>query len=136
MSNHQGYVQRFFDGVWKEGRAALIDDLVSPECVIHGLGEKMIGNQPFKAFHAGFSATFQDIHLRVEEELIDGDRVAFRASFEARHRKSGRPVAMSGGGVIKLINGRIVEAWNVWDFLGLLQQTGEVAPDAFQRLLS
>lgn len=136
MSVYRGFMKRFFDGVWNQGNDKLIDELVAPDCQIHGLGEKMSGSAPFKAFHKAFSATFSDIHVSVDDELIDGDRIAVRCTFRGKHRQGGQAVAIMGGGICRVSGSRLVEAWNVWDFLGLLQQTGHVPGDAFNHLVA
>lgn len=40
----------------------------------------------------------------------------------------GRTVNVDGGGFIRLEDGKIVEAWNQWNFLDMLTDMGELPP--------
>jgi hypothetical protein len=136
MPNLAGFIQKFFSGVWNEGRVDLIDELIAPDCAIHGLHVPMTGTAPFKEFHAGFNAGFHQWQVTVDEEVIDGERVAFRSTVHVTHRHTGKTASFMGGGMCRVRNGKIIEAWNAWDFLSMLQQVGHVPADAMVKALT
>jgi steroid delta-isomerase-like uncharacterized protein len=126
-------VRRWFEEVWNKGRAAAIDELLAPNGVVHGLGEDMQGPAAFKPFHAAYRDAFPDVRIELEDLLAEGDKVAFRWSATATHRGNGlnfaatnRPVRFSGMGIIRVENGKLVEGWNIFDQLGMMQQLGVV----------
>jgi predicted ester cyclase len=42
---------------------------------------------------------------------------------------TGRRFSVSGISIARIVNGRIIESWNNWDALGLMQQLGVVSAE-------
>ena len=77
-----------------------------------------------------FAARFP-IHTSGSTTSSHGDRVAVRVTLEATHTgqglgvsATGRKVSIQGIIILKFVDGRIAEAWNSYDQLGLLRQIG------------
>lgn len=51
----------------------------------------------------------------VEDQLVDGDRVATRMSAHVRLRATGAPVTLLGINIAIIRDGRIHEEWNTWE---------------------
>lgn len=129
-------VERWFAEVWGAKSQEAIDELLCDDAILHGLGpDALRGRAGFRTMHAAFVAAFPDIRIAVDELVAEGDRVAVRCTAVATHARSGRKVRVSGGGIVRLRDGRIAEGWNTWDFLGMLAQVGSVAPDAMEKAL-
>ena len=134
VSENKALVQRWFDEVWNEGRVDAIDELLAQDSVVHGLGEgQMRGAAAFKPFHAAYRDAFPDVRIEIEDMVEEGDKVAFRWTGTASHRGQGlgfaatnRSVRFQGMGIIRVRNGKLVEGWNTFDQLGMLQQLGVV----------
>jgi predicted ester cyclase len=63
--------------------------------------------------------------------LQNGDQVGFRYTIQGTHQgklfgipPTGKPVTVSGMGMVRLTDEKLVEAWQSWDVLSLLQQLG------------
>jgi predicted ester cyclase len=76
-------------------------------------------------------AAFPDLVLTVEDELVEGDRIAWRWTLRATNTGSfagmaptGKPVAFQGLNIERLADGRITEHWSIHDSLDLLRQLG------------
>jgi predicted ester cyclase len=76
-------------------------------------------------------AAFPDLVLTVEDELVEGDRIAWRWTLRATNTGSfaglaptGKPVVFQGLNIERLADGRIVEHWSIHDALELLRQLG------------
>ena len=130
---NKALVRRWFEEVWTEGREASIDALMAPNCIVHGLGEEMRGPQGFKPFHSAYRNAFPDVRIDVEHMVAEGDVVAARWSGSGTHRgnglglpATGRQARLSGMTFVRIQNGKLVEGWNVFDRLGMLQQLGLV----------
>jgi steroid delta-isomerase-like uncharacterized protein len=127
-------VRRWFHEVWNEGKKELIDELMAPDCVAHGLGHggrDLIGPEGFKEFYHRFQGAFPDTHITVEDVFAVEDRVAARWVAAGTHQgehlglpASGQPFRVTGMTIVRYRDGRIVEGWNQFDTLGLLQQIG------------
>jgi steroid delta-isomerase-like uncharacterized protein len=130
---NKAVVRRWFDEVWNHGNADAIDHLMAPNAVVHGLGEDTPGSEGFKRFHAAYREAFPDVHIEIEDLVAEGDKVAFRWTATATHRgaslgfaATNRNVRFEGMGIIRAQDGKIVEGWNTFDQLGMLQQLGVV----------
>ena len=79
----------------------------------------------------GLRTAFPDLVLTIEDELVDGNRVAFRWTIRATHLGPfiGRPptgvsVVFGGINIEEIRDGQIVSHWSVHDSLDLLHQVG------------
>ena len=124
-------VHRWFQEVWNNGQAQVIDELMTDNAIAHGVTDvdKDRGPAGFKRFYEQFRADFSNIHIRVDKIMSDGDLEAAHCHVTATHTQSGKPVAFSGLTMARIADGKISEAWNHFDFLGLYQQLGlELVP--------
>lgn len=83
-----------------------------------------------------FLAAFADLRFAIDAQIIAGDTVITRGMWSGTNSGSlmGMPVTGSGfrsAGVVidTVVNGAIVERWEIGDLLGMLQQLG-LAPAA------
>ena len=128
-------MRRWFEEVWNKGREEAIDEMFAAEGVAHGLvdenGEELRGPAGFKPFFRRFRAAFPDIEVSVEDCICEGDRAAARCTVRATHAGDSlgvaathNPVAFDGLCIVRVRDGKIVEAWNNFDFARLNQQIG------------
>lgn len=126
-------LHRWFEEVWNEGRAELIDEMIAPECVAHGLedpsGNPVRGPEEFKKFFLGFRRAFPDIRFNVQETVSEDDLVVAYCRITATHKgeafsmkATAKLVAFEGMRKFRVRDGKVVEAWNSFDFFKLFQQ--------------
>jgi steroid delta-isomerase-like uncharacterized protein len=129
----QTIVHDWFERVWNQGSAQAIDDLLAEDACVHGLkgadGSDVGGRTEFKIMHAAFRDAFPDMRIEVDECLKDGDRLAFRCIVRGTHaggglglQATGRSVEFMGMGIVRVRDGKIVEAWNTFDFQNMFAQ--------------
>ena len=126
-------LHRWFEEVWNNGRSDLIDELMAPNCVIHGLGPGPMGPADFKSFYEAYRGAFPDVRIHIDQAVAEGDLVAVHWSGTGTHRGStlGFPatdkrVRFNGMTMGRVANNQLVEGWNSFDQLGMLQQLGVV----------
>lgn len=88
-----------------------------------------------KAFYGQHKSTWGGWHLKIEEMIAEGDRVMVRWSSSGKHMgevlgisPTGKQVTNSGINIFRVADGKIAEAWDIFDRLWLWQQLG-VLPD-------
>lgn len=134
-SESRTVIHRWFDEVWNKGREEAIDEMFADEGVAHGLvdeqGEELRGPKGFKPFFQRFRGAFPNIEVIIEDCICEGDRAAARCLVRARHTgdalgiaATNNPVEFTGMTIIRVKDGKIVEAWNNFDFASLNQQIG------------
>jgi len=126
---------RWFEEVWNKGNADAIDELLDPNVIGHGLtdaeGNEIRGIDAFKAFYTGFRAAFPDIRIDIIESVTEGDKQAVLCRVTGTHSGEGFMIAptqkcieFSGICMARFKDGRIIESWNCFDFMKLMQQLG------------
>jgi steroid delta-isomerase-like uncharacterized protein len=128
---------QWFDRVWNQGLEAAIDEMLTDDIIAHGLvdaqGNTIHDKDTFKTYFRGFRAAFPDIHVTVEDTVAEGDKIVALCRVTATHqghelgfKATQQPVEFTGMCMLRIENGKIAEAWNAFDFLGMLQQIGAV----------
>ena len=131
-------IRRWFDEVWNNGRAEVIDELFDENGIAHGLSDDhahpIKGPSGYRPFYETFRQAFPNIMVVVEDVVAEGDKVAARCSVRAKHEGEllGRaatqaPVEFTGITIVRIDNGKIVEAWNNFDFMTMYKQTGHLS---------
>ena len=126
-------LERWFEEVWNKGNESVIDEMLDPNVVGHGLvdadGKEVHTIPAFKAFYKQFRSAFPDIQVKVEDTVTEGDKTVVRCLVTATHRGHGlgkaptnRPVQFTGMCMVRLKDGKIAESWNNFDFLAMQQQ--------------
>lgn len=133
---HDTLAHRWFEEVWNKGRAEAIDEMFACEGIAHGLadqeGKELCGPEGYKPSFESFRNAFPDIRVIVEDTVTEGDKVAARCRVEGTHTgeglgfaPTGRRVEFTGMTIIRVKDGKIVEAWNNFDFMTMFQQVGK-----------
>jgi steroid delta-isomerase-like uncharacterized protein len=129
-------LHEWFEQVWNQGREEAIDRLFSEEGVAHGLssetGEAVRGPEAFKPFFRQFKSAFPDLRVDVVDTVREGDKIAARCEVRGTHTGDGlgipptqKPVSFTGILIARIRDGKIVEAWNNFDFQALDRQLAD-----------
>ena len=131
-------VQRWFREVWNEGKTDTVRELLAPDGVArgqNGSGSELRGPAQFVSFVEQIRGAFPDIHVVIEDILSTEDKVVVRWSATMTHKgdglgipASGKPVRSTGISIARIVGGKVVEGWDNWDQLGMLQQIGAYQP--------
>jgi len=132
---NKALMERWFEEVWNKGRAEAIREMVTEDLVVHGLsdakGEAIKGVKEFDRFHSQFVNAFPNIQVEVEDLIAEGDKVAARCTVRAKHTGDALGVAptntdvdFTGIAIVRISGGKIVEAWNNFDFMKMNRQLG------------
>jgi steroid delta-isomerase-like uncharacterized protein len=127
-------LRRWFQEIWNEGQTDTIHELFSPDGVARGQrgGKGEIrGPEEFEKFVHEIRGAFPDMQVQVEDVFGADDKVVLRWSATMTHSgdtlglpASGRTVHTCGITIARFADGQIVEGWDNWDQLGMLEQIG------------
>ncbi len=134
---NKAIVRRWFEEVWNKGRADAIDEMFDENGIAHGLSDDpsnpIKGPANFRPFHAVFRDAFPNMIIVIEDMVAEGDKVAARCSVRGKHEGDFRgnaatqsPVEFTGMTIVRIDKGKIVEAWNNFDFLTMNKQLGDL----------
>ena len=127
---NKAILQRFFAGVYNEGDLHVADELVAAAYISHNPAPgEAPGREGLKAFVAYLRRAFADLHVTIEDQVAEGDRVATRYTIRGRQEgefagipPTGKLVTVTATSMHRIAGGRIQESWLNWDMLGLVQQ--------------
>lgn len=115
-------VHRWFEELWNQGKTALIAELFAPDCVLHEGSLQIRGPQEFMRFHDSLREQFTDFRVTPGIALAEGDLASLRWIVECRDKSSGKSVTATGISIVRIKDGRFIEAWQNWDQAGVAAQ--------------
>ncbi|NWJ46319.1 MAG: ester cyclase [Chloroflexi bacterium] len=128
-------VRRFFLEAFSTGNVAILAELYAPGYVDHDPASPVpiVGVEGATQLILGYRAAFPDIKFTIEAQLAEGDLVATRWTARGTNTgplmgmpASGKASIVTGLNIDRFVDGKIAEAWNNWDTLGMLQQLGVI----------
>jgi predicted ester cyclase len=105
---------------------------VAPNAIIHLAGAPgPLDRATFLQFGAMYHSAFPDEQTTFQDQLAEGDKVVSRLASTATHTgefqgmpPTGKKINVSGIFIDRVVDGKIVERWGIFDQLGLMQQLG------------
>ena len=110
------------------------EEIYAPDYVGHDptQPEDIHGVEAGKQFAATYRSAFPDLTCTVEDQIAEGDKVATHFSAYGTHQgeteelgpPTGNRVEITGISMERFSEGKVVEAWDNFDALGMMQQLG------------
>jgi steroid delta-isomerase-like uncharacterized protein len=131
-------IKRWYREVWRDGKNETIYELLAPNALLTGQTgsqEEIHGPEEFVAFAEKIRSAFPDTDIVVEDAFAVDDKVVARWSATMTHKgdgfgvpATGKRVKITGMSIARIVDGKIVEGWDNWDRLALLEQIGVYNP--------
>lgn len=114
--------------------AKTIDEVVEPDVLIcTPLPVQATGAQALKGVFSHLLRAFPDLHISVEDQIAEGDKVVSRNTVTGTHQgdymglpPTGKSVTYNEIFVVRFAGGRIAETWGVVDVLAQMRQLGVI----------
>mgnify|MGYP001201349149 CR=1 FL=1 len=126
--------RRILEEVWNQGKLDVIDELWAADSVTYDAsfpGGRNTGPEGSRQFVETTRAAFSDLRFTIHDQIAEGDKVVTRWTMTGAHRgalmgiaPAGKRVTATGISIARFQAGRLVESWNNWDRLTMLQQLG------------
>ena len=111
----------------------LIDERYTPDLVWHEPDQDIHGSEEAKQFVSTFFEAFPDLNVTVEDEIAEGDKVVTRWTIRGTHQgelmgiaPTEKQIELRGITIHRFEGDKIVEEWERYDNLGMMQQLGVV----------
>ena len=129
-------MRRLFEEFLNTGDLRAADEFFAVDFVNHSPARGTTPDREgMKQFITNLRSAFPDMVLRADDMIAEGDKVAIRMTGRGTHRGDLRGMPGTGKqfevpliSIIRLADGKVVERWNVYDELLLLQQLGIIPP--------
>ena len=133
-------LRQFVEEVLNKGNVAIAEEIASPSLVLHFMPPGTPpGVESLIRFFAWVRTAFPDIHIAIEDQVAEGDRVAARLIMTGTHlgpylndlktpmAPTGKRFSMQGMDIWRFdSDGKWVECWSTYDLLRRLQQLGAI----------
>jgi predicted ester cyclase len=129
---NKALVRRFFDEGFSQGNVAVLDELFTPDCIYHlNTGVVIQGTDEAKTAIVGTRSMNPDLYYTVEEQMVDGDRIAARLTYGGTYQGGsdafpesaiGKRFTASALFMAHIVDGKIAEAWHSTDRLSHFRQ--------------
>ena len=134
---------------WKvvtEGSLDTLEDALAEvyadDCILHEPDEDIVGIEGLTQFVSTIRSV-PDLRITLEDDMAEGNKVVSRWTGQGTHQgelmgiaPTGNQVTITGITIHRIEDDKIVEEWENWDALGLMQQIGAVTrPSAWVLLL-
>ena len=110
----------------------ILDKVYVTDLVWHEPDQDIQGLEEAKQFVSMYKTAFPDLSATVEDVIAEGDKVVTRYTLRGTHQgeieefgpPTGRQVEIKGITIHRVEDGKIVEEWERYDNLSVLQQLG------------
>jgi steroid delta-isomerase-like uncharacterized protein len=137
--SNKAAVRRLIEDHWNGKNAAHVDELFTPNAVLHTPDGQLTGLDGATFLLHAYATAFPDFQMTINDMIAEGNQVAVRWTFTGTHHgpllnipPTGRRFNVPGGiGIFRLSAGKVEEGYFAWDKFALLQQLGVLpAPGA------
>jgi predicted ester cyclase len=143
MEDRTKIMETWFQRVWAEEDESAIEEMFIDEGAARGLGTYVSGGQGsfadherigpagFKEFHKALLSLVSDVRIEITKSMEQGDWLAVLCVLKAKKRGTEDKVQTTGTVFIKIADGKLLEAYNHFDFMSLFGQLGQMPANAF-----
>lgn len=133
-NQNQTLVRRFFDEMCNQRKLNVADELFAPNHAYHDpQAPTGPGPEGVKQVISTYQTAIPDAHWNIVETIVADNVIVTRWEGSGTQKKelngippTGKFVKVQGIWIHRFKDNKIVESWNAWDTLGMLQQLGVV----------
>lgn len=133
---NKSVVRRLFDECLNRHNPDFYPELYS-NVVYRAPAMGELRNEEHRHFLLSLFGGFPDGQWAIEDQVAEGDRVVTRWTFTGTHagtfmgiEATGRELHITGICIDRIAGGKIVEVWEEWDTLGMMQQLALLPQEA------
>lgn len=116
-------LREWYSRVWEQGDISAIDELFVPDTLANGIVPDMeMGVDELKFLVATIQEMITPPKVRIDKLVEQGDWVAGFMTLQAETLDTRTPIEVVAMTFCRFRDGRIVEAYNSFDFVGFFEQ--------------
>jgi steroid delta-isomerase-like uncharacterized protein len=128
-------VGRAWEEFFIRGNLDKADEFFAPDYVNHdpAASEDRHGSEELRQFLSMYRNAFPDMQFTIEDVIAEGDEVVVRWTLRGTHQgelmgipPTNNQVTVRGMSIERVSGDKIVETWDSYDALGLMQQLGVI----------
>jgi steroid delta-isomerase-like uncharacterized protein len=124
--------KKIFEEGLNVGNVDVFDETHAEDCVWHGPGGRELrGRAAVKEMVSGYIEAFPDMRMTIQHEVAEGNQLAIHWRVTGTHNgplgdspATGKKIQIDGYIIARFERGKIVEEFELFDELAMLQQLG------------
>jgi steroid delta-isomerase-like uncharacterized protein len=130
---NKALARRVIEEMFNEGNLDVADELIASDYVDHdpAMPEEVRGPEGFKEYVGMYRSAFPDLHIQIEDQIAEGDKVVTRWTGTGTHEgelagiaPTGNYVTLPGMEIVRISEGKLVEGWEGYDSMTMMRQLG------------
>jgi predicted ester cyclase len=142
VDTNKALVRRYYEEVLNKRDPSLVEELFDPNYAYHLADvppNLPAGLEGFKKFVTMFLSGYSNLHFTIEDQIAEGDKVVTlltghsdnigpirAASAPTDPTVAARADSIPGMSMERIVNGKIVESWGVFDTSAMLELVGGI----------
>ncbi len=117
LESKKAVFRRLVD-IYATGNLSALEEVIAPDYIGHAsAGDRDLEGfrQSILHFHNLF--IYDEDSFEVNDQFVEGEKVATRMTAHVRVRSTGEPITLIGINLARIVGGKIVEEWNTWEQL-------------------
>jgi len=108
-------ILRWFEELWNQGNRDVINELFDEKGILHDGSSDIHGPQEFVAFYDNLQSQFSNFVITPVVCIAEGTFACLHWIAEFRHKDSSKPLRITGTSIVRVQDGKFIEAWQNWD---------------------
>ena len=130
---NKALARRVIEEMFNNGNLDVADELIAQDYVDHdpAMPEDVHGPEGFKEYVSAYRSAFPDLHIQIEDQIAEGNKVATRWTGTGTHEgelagiaRTGNRVTLPGMEIVRIYEGKLVEGWEGYDSMTMMRQLG------------
>ena len=120
--------RRLIDEVYNKGNMDVFNEVVAENAVLHDNEKTAESLGMVKRQIRMITGMYRNLQITIDDIIAEGDMVAMRATFEGIFKRNGKKIISSSISIGRFKDGKIIEAWRMYDNLNIFRQLGISPP--------
>jgi predicted ester cyclase len=134
---NKAIVRRYHEELFNMGNLAVADEVFDSNYVNSAIDQMGLprGPEGFKQYASMMRTAFPDLHLTVEDQVAEENKVVHRIIARGTHKgdlmdiaPTNKQVEINVIAIDHISGGKVLETWVVVDMFGMMQQIGVIPP--------
>ncbi|NOZ60448.1 MAG: ester cyclase [Calditrichaeota bacterium] len=128
-------VRRLIDEAWNKGNLAVIDEILSPNYILHIDAPGANDREGYKQAISMYRTAMPDFQFTIDDMIAEGNKVVIRCTMTGTQKgelmgssPTGKKLTMTAISIRYFENGKVIEEWVETNMLGFMQQMGIIPP--------
>ncbi|MBI2906599.1 MAG: ester cyclase [Chloroflexi bacterium] len=134
LEQNKALYRRWVEEILKKKDLGAIEQFVSPTLVDHDAPPGFPqGLEGVRQLLSAYLVAFPDLDATIEDLIAEGDKVVARVTYSGTHKgdfmgiaPTGKRITTKGIEIVRITGDKVVEHWESFDMLGMMQQLGVV----------